>query len=269
MRDIDSAALKAYCQRLRIEDYPEATVQKHVRHLRAVFNWACVEGLLTEVPQRPLQPPDRRGQAMKANGRPLNADKLKLYTDAISKVCSGTRESQVRRLVDGILLTGFRLGDAMRATWDQTGEVHPLFRDGQQPVWVFSDAQKNRRSEEVAMVPGCVDFLAQTPEGERAGWIFPLDGVAGRLTENAVSKILSAIGKASGVAVTPPDPRTGEPKYASAHDLRRTFGQRMAYEESPAVLKHLMRHRSHLTTDRYYLGADAQEVAAHLSRRRA
>ena len=266
MRDVDSAALKSYCIRLRKEGYPEATVQKHVRHLRGVFNWACSEGLLTEVPSKPPQPPERRGEAMKAKGRPLSRDEVKAYIDAIPKVFSGEREDQIRQLVSGILVTGFRLGDALRATWDQTGDVFPLFRVGREPVWFFTDAQKNRRDEEIAMLSSCIDFLSKTPESQRVGWIFRLEGATGRLTETSVSKMLTKVGKASGVLVAPPSLRTGKPKYASAHDLRRTFGQEWSLKVVPAILKHLMRHRSHLTTDRFYLGAGAQEVAAHLNR---
>ena len=69
------------------------------------------------------------------------------------------------------------------------------------------------------------------------------------------------IGKAAGVRVyvSPKDP--GKVKYASAHDLRRAFGERWAARLMPAQPKELMRHESIETTLRFYVGTDAQRTA--------
>ncbi len=53
-------------------------------------------------------------------------------------------------------------------------------------------------------------------------------------------------------------------KFASAHDLRRSFGTRWAKRVMPAVLKRLMRHASIQTTMGYYVDLDADEVADQL-----
>ena len=53
-------------------------------------------------------------------------------------------------------------------------------------------------------------------------------------------------------------------KYASAHDLRRSFGERWATRVMPQVLQELMRHESIETTLRYYVGPNAQATAAVL-----
>jgi integrase len=50
-------------------------------------------------------------------------------------------------------------------------------------------------------------------------------------------------------------------KYASAHDLRRAFGERWAALIMPAHLQQLMRHQSIETTLRYYVGANAERTA--------
>ena len=55
-------------------------------------------------------------------------------------------------------------------------------------------------------------------------------------------------------------------KYASAHDLRRSFGTRWAKELKPAVLQKLMIHANIGTTTRYYVDLDSDEVAADLWR---
>jgi hypothetical protein len=53
-------------------------------------------------------------------------------------------------------------------------------------------------------------------------------------------------------------------KTASAHDLRRAFGERWATKLMPAQLMELMRHESIDTTLSYYVGRNAERTAAIL-----
>jgi integrase len=57
--------------------------------------------------------------------------------------------------------------------------------------------------------------------------------------------------------------RKGEPhiKFASAHDLRRSFGERWALRVMPQVLMELMRHESIDTTMQFYVGRNAERTA--------
>ena len=75
---------------------------------------------------------------------------------------------------------------------------------------------------------------------------------------DTTSKIISRIGKKAGVKVAETDKG---PKYASAHDLRRSFGFRWAMRVMPAVLQQLMRHASIETTMKYYVGKNAEATA--------
>jgi integrase len=50
-------------------------------------------------------------------------------------------------------------------------------------------------------------------------------------------------------------------KFASAHDLRRAFGQRWSGRVMPTVLRELMRHASIATTMAYYVGDNAEATA--------
>ena len=59
-------------------------------------------------------------------------------------------------------------------------------------------------------------------------------------------------------------PKTGKVKFASAHDLRRSFGERWALRVMPQVLMELMRHEDIQTTLRYYVGRNAQATASVL-----
>ena len=55
-----------------------------------------------------------------------------------------------------------------------------------------------------------------------------------------------------------------EVEFASAQDLRRSFGERWAPRVMPQVLMELMRHESIETTLKYYVGRNAQNTAAAL-----
>lgn len=103
----------------------------------------------------------------------------------------------------------------------------------------------------------------------RRGPVFapqPINTVAGpgrkvaRVSADRAGHIISAIGKAARIKVNT-DLKTGDVKYASAHDLRRSFGERWAMRVMPQVLMQLMRHASITTTMRYYVGRNAQLTA--------
>ena len=55
--------------------------------------------------------------------------------------------------------------------------------------------------------------------------------------------------------------RRGKPKFASAHDFRRSFGERWASRVMPVVLMELMRHESMSTTLKFYVGRNAERTA--------
>ena len=75
-----------------------------------------------------------------------------------------------------------------------------------------------------------------------------------------VGKVVSRIGDEAEVYVT----SSGKP--ASAHDLRRSFGQRLA--DSGVLLRDLqalMRHADFRTTEKYYLKDRAADQAARIA----
>ena len=126
------------------------------------------------------------------------------------------------------------------------------------------------------ITPDFAEFLLETPEDERHGLVFDIEGkVPGKpLSTKRTSNYISAIGKRAGVVVDANDcrvkidPKTGEeisvPRCATAHDLRRAFGTRWSKRVMPATLKQLMRHSSIETTMKYYVEHNADDLAADL-----
>jgi integrase len=144
----------------------------------------------------------------------------------------------------------------------QPGE-HPMLR-------IPAALEKGNQDRLLPIAPQFAEFLMQTPEADRHGYVFnpkPLtEKRSQRLAEGQVGRTFSAIGKKAGVKVKTETGKNGQlvVKYASAHDLRRSFGLRWASRVMPQVLMELMRHESIETTMRYYVGRNAQSTAAVL-----
>ena len=127
-----------------------------------------------------------------------------------------------------------------------------------------AELEKGHADRLLPMAPEFALFLLETAETARVGAVFKLPGIRGQTAElrsKWVGKVVSKIGKKAGVRVYV-DPKNPERvKYASAHDLRRAFGERWAARIMPAQLKELMRHESIETTLRYYVGTNAERTA--------
>ena len=142
-----------------------------------------------------------------------------------------------------------------RLSIDETGK-RPMLR-------IAAESEKGFQDRLLPLTPEFAEFLDAVPDDDRTGRVF--DGLADRvhaprLRTDTVSGIISDFGKAANVKVHT-DPRTGKVKFASAHDLRRSFGERWAMRIMPQVLQQLMRHESIETTLRFYVGRNAQTAA--------
>ena len=85
----------------------------------------------------------------------------------------------------------------------------------------------------------------------------------GRSRSDWVGKVVSRIGKEADIVVEQADQRTGRPvKYASAHDLRRSCGERLRNAGAPPlVISRVTRHESWETTRTHYAPGDVQHDA--------
>jgi len=79
------------------------------------------------------------------------------------------------------------------------------------------------------------------------------------MTVRHVGRVISEIGERAKIVVN-----KAEGKFASAQDLRRSFGTRWANRLKPATLQMLIRHRAIETTMKYYVDLSADDVADEL-----
>ena len=128
-----------------------------------------------------------------------------------------------------------------------------------------AELEKGNQDRLYPVAPEFAEFLLATPEDQRTGPVFnPLSRrpwQSSRLSNRQVSRIGSDIGKAACVKVAD---KNGKVKFASVHDLRRSFGERWAPRVMPQVLMQLMRHETIETTMKYYVGHNAESTARAL-----
>lgn len=127
------------------------------------------------------------------------------------------------------------------------------------------EVEKGHKDRLHPVAPEFAEFLMATPGAERHGSVFRpaplLPGRSRRLGMQQVGRVISSVGKAAKVKVAE---KSGVVKFASAHDLRRSFGERWAPRVMPQVLMELMRHESIDTTLKFYVGRNAEATAAAL-----
>jgi integrase len=84
-----------------------------------------------------------------------------------------------------------------------------------------------------------------------------------RANPKIAGRMIAMIGEMARVVVHT-DAKTGRVKYASAHDLRRSFGTRWAKRVKTPVLMRLMRHENIATTMTFYVDLECDEIAEQL-----
>jgi integrase len=240
IREITSSVLSRWAASLRASGLRDASVASNLRCVRSALSWAAKMGMLQSVPQVVMP------ESSRSRGRPLTIWEMARLLRAVDTEPQAELRPKMVDLLKGLWLSGLRLSEALTLRCDG-GPVH-LDLQASPPVIRFS-TQKNKKIESV---PICPDFyrLCKKICGPTTKFVFPLGMVT-----STVAKRISGYGVAAGIRVSPT-------KHASAHDLRRTFGQRWSLRVHPIVLKTIMRHSSIETTLRYYVQADIDQIAA-------
>ena len=237
----------------------EASVARHLRHLKTICRWAHRQGYLQQVPVFDM--PKRAKGAKQMKGRPITLEELERILAVTPKIVGEQAADSWRLLLRGLWWSGLRLGEALALRWDQQLNGVWLVLNGQKSVLAFdADSQKSGKVQLVPLAPEAVDLLGALQES--SGYVFTprrQDGLPMARDANKVCRVISLIGKAAGVVVN-----ADAGKCASAHDLRRSFGFRWSRRVMPPQLMELMRHSKIETTMKYYVGQNAESTAEGL-----
>ena len=261
---LTAATISRFAAKMREEGMGEVTIGSTLRHLRAALSWAVSVGLLPEVPKMTIP------KAGGARCRAVSGEEFDRLVAVIPKVRPEDSAAWIYFL-RGLYLGGLRLEEALALSWDDDA---PFAVDltGRRPAFrIEAAAQKSRRDERLPMVEDFFNLIMETPESERGGKVFRLNGLQSStpITSKTVCRLVAKFGKAAGVVVATVEKRkridgkvvtTTAKKFASCHDYRRAFCTRWAKRVMPPVLQRLARHADISTTNKYYISLSADEV---------
>jgi integrase len=263
LRDLTAQRLSYFQSKLREAGRSENTIKSCLAHLQAALNWAVSQRILSAAPT--IQFPKRAKGGKMMKGRPITGEEFDRMIAAAAKVVGADRAPSWTHYLRGLWLSGLRLAESLELCWDRDDKLC-VDLSGKRPMLRIPAAlEKGNKDRLLPMAPEFAEFLLAIPEADRTGYVFhpAADRRHGeRLGRFAVCNTVCAIGKRAGVKVetkTKGDKETV--KYASAHDLRRSFGERWSSRVMPQVLMELMRHESIETTLRFYVGKNAQATA--------
>ena len=209
-------------------------------------------------------------------GRPITEFEFQKMLKVTPEVVGEQAAASWKFLLQGLWESALRIDELLHMSWDKPGTIRPIWRENHYPVLEIPAAmQKNNSDESIPLLPKFEALLLAVPESERNGWVFNPASLQTRLGRKAgsqrpesdwVGKIISRIGTKANIEVDTADERTGRPaKYASAHDLRRSCGDRLRnFGVPPLVICRVMRHSSWETTRKHYAPGDVQADAMAL-----
>jgi integrase len=264
LADVTTERVTAFVTELRRQGRTEATVGHHLRHLKATMRWAHRQGLVAVLPQFDM--PKRVKGAKVMRGRAITAEEFERMLNVVPKIVENTAAKSWTFYLRSLWQSGLRLSESLTLRWDNAPDAIVVDLTGRRPMLrIPAEAEKGNQDRLLPITPEFAVLLDGVPECERQGKVFKLldfDGTLLPTNRTVVGKIVSAIGAAAGVVVDErrKDGKTVR-KFASAHDLRRAFGQRWSGRVMPTVLRELMRHASIATTMAYYVGDNAEATA--------
>ncbi|MFA5056468.1 MAG: site-specific integrase [Opitutaceae bacterium] len=281
LASVDSGMLSRFAERLRVrpvtrdkEPLPprsENSVKTYLNQIAAILGWACRVGLLGSVPRVPKIKRTRAADSP-MKGRPLTEPEFQTILANVEAVVGPLAAPSWRFWLTGLWWSGLRLEESLALSWDATGGLS-VDLSGKYPMLrVKRHWEKGHKDRILPIAPEFAEFLLAVPINQRSGLVFRLQAIEcptakggrsrampGTIDSEWAGRIVSRIGKAAGVVVDTSD--AGRIKYATAHDLRRSFGSRWALRVMPPVLKELMRHDDIKTTMKYYVGYNADRTA--------
>ena len=257
--DLTSEAIEAWQRTLVARGKSSATVASYSKHLRAVLKWAENRQVVDR------SPIIKAGDTNQMRGRPLSLEEVERMLWAATKLLGNAGSQPVQRVIRAALFIGLRRTEFFRCYWDRDDMIMPSGLTGGTPSIHFPAATHKRGQDAtIALSPDAVEMFCETPKRQRSGLIFlPIRGIRKQITTpDGLGRLIAAVGERAKV-ITQNDPVTGQKRYATMHDLRRTLGTRLAQEESltPAEVMSQMRHRSIETTMKNYFRADVAKTA--------
>lgn len=256
VKRINTHQLSQFAAELLKQKHPATTVRNYLGHIRAALKWAERVGMIQKAPHANMP---RVTKQRHMRGRPLTPREFAKMLRASRQLYPHTH-GQWRRFLKLLWLSGLRLGEAYVLAWDAPPLCVQMQAKPYPLILIDAEGQKSRQDQAAPMAPDLVAWLSRTKEKDRRGFVADVRTTTG--TRFKVSKLgvrISEIGEKAGVLVQS-DPE----KYATAHDIRRSFATRWAAKVRPITLQRMMRHSDLSTTLKHYVGLTAADVGSEL-----
>jgi integrase len=106
-------------------------------------------------------------------GRPISGEEFERMIAATPVVVGKAAADSWTFTLKVLWESTFRIQDAMRFSWDDTEQIHPIWPRlrSQHPTLAIPSSQKNRKIEEIPMLPSLAELLRSVPKHDRTGWI--------------------------------------------------------------------------------------------------
>ena len=240
---------------LRAAGLAAATVDSTMQTMWAVIRWGVDYELLPMV-NRPRKRNRKRDRVThKSKGRSLTGEEIDRMVAAVPLVIrKGEDADAFVRAIHAARLMGLRLDDCHRLRFEPAPDAHWVTLDTRRPFITFCNVQKSGETEDVPLTDAAVAWLESLPAIE---WIARGRGERGwHKTTNRTGRVVSAAGKFARILTKATGGKGGAPKFASLHDLRRTFAtQLLATGMSVKQVQKRTRHADHNTLLAYYADA--------------
>ena len=235
----------------------------HLRTSAGLGGRSKISGHVPKIKKPQRAKGGKRKKQMK--GRTIVAEEFDRMLANTAKVVGELVAPSIRYYLRGLWLSGLRLAESLALRWDEDGGLS-IDLSGKYPMLrIRAESQKSNEDEKLPISPEFAEFLLTTPEAERIGYVFNVrqrQQRKERASEDWVSRMVSKIGETAMVKVH--TSATGRVKFASCHDLRRSFGTRWSKKVMPATLQRLMHRADISTTMAFYVDRQADDVAAEL-----
>jgi integrase len=266
VKDLTADRIAGIVTKARHQGTTESTLKSYIGTMRAMLRWGVARKYLPECPTLPtIRRAKKSGGGSLMKGRPITGEEFDRMLAAAPAVVGEKNAPAWQRYLRGLWLSGLRLAESVDLWWDRDDKIMPVLPRpgaGLPVLRILGELEKGNTDRLLPMAPEFAIFLLETPEAERTGPVFVLPKRKKRsvaYTAEEIGKIISRIGRKAGVIVRN-EAGGKDKKFASAHDLRRSFGDRWSTRVMPARLMKLMRHESIETTMRFYVGHDATET---------
>ena len=206
-----------------------------------------------------IQRPRQAKKSKLIKGLPITEHEFDMMLQNTATVVGVNAASSWEYYLKGLWWSGLRLTESLELLWDDDSKLHVVFVGDDVMLRIPAELKEGNKDRLLTIAPEFAEFLLRTAQDHQIGLVFhpKAKRVHGeRLTEDRIPRVVSNIGEAANVVVD-----NVSMKYASAHDLRRSFGERCASRVMPQELMELMRHESIEITLKYYVERNAQRTA--------